>query len=61
MNAPDQHQFSGAITVFQETPAGYSALIDAYKLAVPLPRTLSAKRCKIVRIVRLTWRPCRWR
>ena len=37
------------MTVFQEkrlpeqaTPAGYSALIDAYKLAVPLPRTLSA-------------------
>lgn len=49
MNTQDQHQFSDAIIVFQEirlpekaTPAGYSALIDAYKLAVPLPRTLCA-------------------
>ncbi len=44
-----EHQFSGPVTVFQErrlpetaTPAGYSALIDAYGLEVPLPRTLSA-------------------
>lgn len=44
-----QNQFSGEITVFQEKrlpepaiPAGYSALIDAYGLAVPLPRTLCA-------------------
>lgn len=43
------HRFSGPVTVFQErrlpetaTPAGYSALIDAYGLATPLPRTLSA-------------------
>ena len=43
------NRFSGPVTVFQEkrlpekaTPAGYSALIDAYGLAVPLPRTLSA-------------------
>lgn len=42
-------QFSGSVTVFQErrlpekaTPAGYSALIDAYGLAVPLPRMLFA-------------------
>lgn len=42
-------QFSGPVTVFHErtlsergTPAGYAALIDAYKLTVPLPRTLSA-------------------
>ena len=49
MAARRQHQFSGPVTIFQEirlpekaTPAGYSALIDAYKLAVPLPRTLSA-------------------
>ncbi|PWG61606.1 Fic family protein [Spiribacter halobius] len=41
--------FPGPITVFQETrlperatPAGYSALIDAYDLAVPLPRQLTA-------------------
>ena len=42
-------RFSGPVTVFQErllperaTPAGYAALIDAYQLKVPLPRTLSA-------------------
>src|SRR5262245_5128697 len=45
----DQHRFSGPITVFHDralperaTPAGYAALIDAFKLQVPLPRTLSA-------------------
>jgi Fic/DOC family len=45
----DQYHFSGPVTVFHEralperaTPAGYSALIDAYGLRVPLPRTLSA-------------------
>jgi hypothetical protein len=44
-----QNQFSGPVIVFQErrlperaTPAGYSALIDAYGLSVPLPRTLFA-------------------
>jgi hypothetical protein len=49
MAANQQHRFSGSVTVFQEKrlpetaiPAGYSALIDAYGLAVPLPRTLSA-------------------
>jgi hypothetical protein len=49
MAAAAQHQFSGPVTVFQEgrlpekaAPAGYSALIDAYDLAVPLPRTLCA-------------------
>jgi hypothetical protein len=48
-NTADQHHFSGPVTVFQEralperaTPAGYAALIDAYGLRVPLPRTLSA-------------------
>lgn len=42
-------QFSGPKNVFQErripetaTLAGYGALIDAYRLAVPLPRKLSA-------------------
>ena len=42
-------RFSGPVTTFHErrlseraTPAGYSALIDAYGLAVPLPRVLSA-------------------
>jgi len=44
-----QNRFSGPVTVFHErvlpergTPAGYTALIDAYGLRVPLPRTLSA-------------------
>jgi hypothetical protein len=44
-----KHRFSGPVTVFHEqalpekaTPAGYAALIDAYALQVPLPRTLSA-------------------
>jgi hypothetical protein len=43
------HHFSGPVTVFHErrlpeqaTPAGYSALIDAYRLQVPIPSTLSA-------------------
>jgi len=41
--------FSGPVTVFQErrlpeagSPAGYAALIQAFELAVPLPRTLYA-------------------
>lgn len=49
MNFALQHRFSGPITVFQDrrlperaTPAGYVALIDAYGLQAPLPRTLSA-------------------
>ena len=49
MNEGIQQRFSGPVAVFQErrlpekaTPAGYSALIDAYDLSVPLPRTLSA-------------------
>jgi hypothetical protein len=44
-----QNQFSGPIVVFQErrlpekaAPAGYAALIDAYRLSAPLPRTLMA-------------------
>lgn len=47
-NAP-QNQFSGPTLVFHErrlpepaTPAGYAALIDAFRLSVPLPRTLTA-------------------
>ena len=49
MAAKAQIRFSGPVTVFQErrlpetaTPAGYAALIGAYDLAVPLPRTLLA-------------------
>ena len=44
-----QQRFSRPVTVFRDqrlpvtaTPAGYAALIDAYHLHVPLPRTLSA-------------------
>jgi hypothetical protein len=43
------HAFSGPANVFHgrrlpetATPAGYAALIDAYGLNVPLPRSLSA-------------------
>jgi hypothetical protein len=46
---PNPHRFSGPVTVLHEkvlperaTPAGYAALIDAYDLLVPLPRTVSA-------------------
>lgn len=42
-------QFSGAVSIFHDrrlpetaVPAGYAALVDAYKLPVPVPRTLSA-------------------
>jgi hypothetical protein len=49
MTVDTQNRFSGPVTVFQErrlpvkaTPAGYAALIGAYNLRVPLPRTLSA-------------------
>ncbi len=49
MRIADQNRFSGPVTVFRErrlpvpaTPAGYAALIGAYDLRVPLPRTLSA-------------------
>jgi hypothetical protein len=49
MNAATTNRFSGPVTVFQEyrlperaTPAGYAALIDAYRLNTPLPRTLCA-------------------
>lgn len=43
------HQFSGRVSVFQESrlpepalPVGYAALIDAYALDLPLPRVLCA-------------------
>jgi len=49
MSQLDPKPFSGPVTVFQEQrlperarPAGYAALIDAYDLRAPLPRTLSA-------------------
>ena len=49
MDLPQQNHFSGPVTVFRErrlpvaaTPAGYAALIGAYALRAPLPRSLSA-------------------
>jgi hypothetical protein len=49
MGSTPQAQFSGPVTIFDEralpepaTPAGYAALIDAFKLSVLLFRTLSA-------------------
>lgn len=49
MGRVPQATYSGPVTVFQErvlperaTPAGYAALIEAYRLKVPFPRTLSA-------------------
>lgn len=49
MAGAPQTPFSGPLLVFQErrlpekgTPAGYAALIDAFRLPVPLPRTLTA-------------------
>ena len=48
-NMAGNHRFPGRVTVFYQralperaTPAGYAALIDAFGLSVPLPRTLSA-------------------
>jgi len=45
----DREAFSGPVTVFHErrlpekaTPAGYAALIDAYRLRVPIPAKLAA-------------------
>lgn len=49
MAEPPPDQFSGPTLLFQErrlpqlaTPAGYAALIEGFRLAVPLPRTLAA-------------------
>jgi hypothetical protein len=58
-----RNRFSQAVTVFHERrlpepakPAGYAALIDAYELKVPLPRTLSAIGTKHRTIVKDGWR-----
>jgi hypothetical protein len=49
MEKPAQYRFSESVTIFhglrlpeRATPVGYAALIDAYGLRVPMPRTLSA-------------------
>ena len=48
MESTIEHRFSRSVTVFREQrlpvtaiPAGYAALIDAFNLHLPLPRTLS--------------------
>ncbi|KWV54724.1 hypothetical protein AS156_07095 [Bradyrhizobium macuxiense] len=55
-------RFSGLVSVFRDrrlpelaVPAGYAALIDAYKLPVPVARTLSAIGTKH-RIEQGSWR-----
>lgn len=49
MEEAKKYEFSGRVTAFHEQrlpeeaqPAGYAALIDAFELAVPLPRNLTA-------------------
>ncbi len=49
MTQDQENRFSGPVTVFHgrrlpetATPAGYAALIDAFKVQAPLPNTLSA-------------------
>ena len=49
MDEAINYDFSGPVTIFhdrrlpeQATPVGYAALIDALRLRVPVPRTLSA-------------------
>lgn len=56
-------QFSGEVTVFHDlplpepaTPAGYSALIEAYGLQVPLPRLLTATGQRHKTVERNGWR-----
>jgi Fic/DOC family len=56
-------QFSGPVNVFHDrrlpetaVPAGYATLIDAYKLPVPAPRTLSAIGAKHRMIEHGGWR-----
>jgi hypothetical protein len=56
-------RFSQAVSVFQDRrlpeparPAGYAALIEAYDLKVPLPRTLSAIGTKHKTILQDGWR-----
>ena len=63
MNQRQEERFSGPVTVFHErrlpergTPAGYAALIDAYNLPVPIPRTLSAIGTRHKVIEREGWR-----
>ena len=63
MTDQGSHRFSGPVTVFHErtlpekaTPAGYAALIDAFRLEVPLPLTLSAIATRHKSLERDGWR-----
>ena len=63
MNRQVKNDFSGPVTVFRGrrlpemgTPAGYAALIDAYRLQVPLPRRLSAIGARHRTVERDGWR-----
>src|SRR5882757_1964402 len=56
-------RFSGPVTVFRErrlpemaSPAGYAALIEAYRLAVPLPIQLSAIGTRHKVLITPKWR-----
>ncbi len=63
MNDNDNIRFSGPVRILHErrlpetaTPAGYAALIDAYDLEVPTPRTLMATGERHRVIERSGWR-----
>jgi len=63
MAAAPQTRFSGPLAVLRErrlpetaTPAGYAALIEAYDLVVPLPRTLSTIGARHRIVEREGWR-----
>jgi Fic/DOC family len=62
MDQTTSTQFSGPVTVFHEqslpeaaTPAGYAALIEAFRLDVPLPRTLCAIASRHKTLMRDGW------
>ena len=57
------NRFSGPVTIFHErrlpeaaAPAGYAALIDAYRLRVPIPPTLSAIATRHKTLEKEGWR-----
>jgi Fic/DOC family len=62
MASRESSRFSGPVTVFQErrlpeqaTPVGYAAVIDAYRLQVPLPLTLFAISARHKTVLRNGW------
>lgn len=63
MEIDKNNHFSGPVTVFHErrlpeqaTPVGYAALIGAYRLAVPIPLTLSAVSSRNKAMLQDGWR-----